>query len=111
VGALALEGEGAPAGWRPLMEGQVDLALGQNRLARMGRLPTAAGLFGALAPQVRSAALARLTLRPSKTSPGAEGILGLGSADPEAFTEDMGPELVAFLAAVVERTAERWSRT
>ena len=28
--------------------------------------------------------------------------------DPEGFTEDMGAELVAFLARVVERTAERW---
>jgi uncharacterized protein YigA (DUF484 family) len=31
-----------------------------------------------------------------------------GSADPEGFTADMGSELVAFLARVVERTAERW---
>ena len=26
----------------------------------------------------------------------------------DVFTEDMGAELVAFLARVVERTAERW---
>ena len=30
--------------------------------------------------------------------------------DPEGFTPDMGSELVAFLARVVERTAERWPR-
>jgi uncharacterized protein YigA (DUF484 family) len=111
VGALALEGDGAPAGWRPLLEGQVDLALGRGRLARLGRLPIAAGLFGDLAPRVQSAALARLTLRSSRDSSAAQGILALGSADPEAFAEDMGPELVAFLAAVVEHAAERGWRT
>jgi uncharacterized protein YigA (DUF484 family) len=34
--------------------------------------------------------------------------LAFGSTDPEAFAEDMGPELVVFLARVVERLAERW---
>ena len=34
--------------------------------------------------------------------------LTFGSADEHGFTEDMGVELVAFLARVVERTAERW---
>ena len=40
--------------------------------------------------------------------PSRQGLLAFGSADPEGFTEDMGTELVAFLARVVERTAERW---
>jgi hypothetical protein len=35
-------------------------------------------------------------------------VLAFGSPDPEGFTPDMGTELVAFLARVVERTAERW---
>jgi uncharacterized protein YigA (DUF484 family) len=85
---IALEGEGTPAGWRLLVEGQVDLVLGDHGLARMGVLPTALGLFEA--PQTR------------------QGLLAFGSSDPEGFTPDMGPELVAFLARVVERTAERW---
>ena len=37
-----------------------------------------------------------------------QGILAFGAADPEGFSRDMGAELVAFLARVVERTAERW---
>jgi uncharacterized protein YigA (DUF484 family) len=36
--------------------------------------------------------------------------MAFGSADPDAFTADMGTELVMFLAKVVERTAERWPR-
>ncbi len=36
------------------------------------------------------------------------GLLAFGSPDPAGFTADMGGELVAFLARVVERTAERW---
>jgi len=40
--------------------------------------------------------------------PSWQGLLAFGSADPHGFTEDMGSELVAFLARVVERTAERW---
>ena len=38
----------------------------------------------------------------------AQGLLAFGSADPEGFTPDMGSELIAFLARVAERTAERW---
>ena len=40
--------------------------------------------------------------------PSREGLLAFGSEDEHGFTEDMGAELVAFLARVVERTAERW---
>ena len=40
--------------------------------------------------------------------PSRHGILAFGSHDPEGFTPEMGAELVAFLARVVERTAERW---
>jgi uncharacterized protein YigA (DUF484 family) len=40
--------------------------------------------------------------------PSRQGLLAFGSADPEGFTADMGTDLVAFLARVVERTAERW---
>ena len=40
--------------------------------------------------------------------PARQGLLAFGSPDPDGFTEEMGAELVAFLARVVERTAERW---
>ena len=106
AGVIALEHpERAPAGWTRLVEGQVDMILGgAQRLARMGFAPTALGLFGERAETVRSMAMVRMSI----WEPAHEGLLAFGSADPEGFTEDMGAELVAFLARVVERTAERW---
>ena len=101
---IALEGESAPAGWKLLVDGQVDLILGDQRLARMGVLPTALGLFGERSGAVRSTALVRTAL----WEPSRQGLLAFGSASPDGFTADMGSELVAFLARVVERTAERW---
>lgn len=106
AGVIALEHpERAAAGWTRLVEGQVDMLLGgPQRLARMGFAPTALGLFGERAEQVRSMAMVRMSI----WEPAREGLLAFGSADPEGFTADMGAELVAFLARVVERTAERW---
>jgi len=87
------------------VEGQVDLILGgAQRLARMGFAPTALPLFGARCDQVRSMAMVRVAM----WEPARQGLLAFGSADPQGFTEEMGVELVAFLARVVERTAERW---
>ncbi|MCR5874122.1 DUF484 family protein [Phenylobacterium sp. J426] len=106
AGVVALETDGrSPAGWRPLVEGQVDMILGgTQRLARMGFAPTALGLFGEGAEAIQSMAMVRMAIwEPSRT-----GLLAFGSHDPEGFTPDMGTELVAFLARVVERTAERW---
>jgi hypothetical protein len=106
AGIIALECEGLPpAGWTRLVEGQVDLILdGPRRLARMGFAPTAAGLFGERAGEIRSMAMVRMAI----WEPSRRGLLAFGSAEPEGFTADMGSELVAFLARVVERTAERW---
>lgn len=106
AGIIALEREGLPAaGWKHLVEGQVDLILGgSQRLARMGFAPTALGLFGADAGEIRSMAMVRLAI----WEPSRQGLLAFGSSDPEGFTPAMGTELVAFLARVVERTAERW---
>jgi uncharacterized protein YigA (DUF484 family) len=105
AGAVALEGPGrVPAGWRVLMEGQVDLILGPRKLALMGQAPTALGLFGERAHDIASLALVRLAI----WEPARQGVIAFGSADPNAFTADMGADLVAFLARVVERTAERW---
>ena len=80
------------------------MILGDHGLARMGVLPTAMGLFGERKAEVRSMALVRMAV----WEPARQGLLAFGSADPEGFTPDMGSELVAFLARVVERTAERW---
>jgi uncharacterized protein YigA (DUF484 family) len=101
---IALEGpERAPAGWRPLAEGQADLTLGPQKAARLGELPTARGLFPA-GIEVGSVALIRLSI----WSPARTGVLAFASPDETAFAPDMGHELIDFLARVVERTAERW---
>lgn len=106
AGVIALECDGLPpAGWRPLVEGQVDLILdGARRMARMGFAPTALGLFGPEAGEIRSMAMVRMAI----WEPSRQGLLAFGSHDADDFTPDMGAELVAFLARVVERTAERW---
>lgn len=107
VGAvIAIEAgeERTPAGWHELVEGQVDLIMGPSRLALMGFHAPALGLFGADADSVRSMALVRMAM----WEPARQGILAFGSPEPKGFTADMGAELVAFLARVVERTAERW---
>jgi uncharacterized protein YigA (DUF484 family) len=67
-------------------------------------LPIAHGLFGPQHGEIRSVALVRMAI----WEPSRQGLLAFGSADAEGFTPDMGSELVAFLARVVERTAERW---
>lgn len=103
---IALESDnGSPVGWKMLVEGQVDLLLGgPQRLTRMGFVPIALGLFGELAEPVASMAMVRTAI----WEPARQGLIAFGSSNPAAFTPDMGAELVAFLARVVERTAERW---
>ena len=102
---VALERPGrTPSGWRTLAGGAVDALLGAEGLARMGAPVEAELVFGESAEQVRSAAYIRMAM----WSPARQGVLAFGSPDPDGFTADMGCELVAFLARVVERTAERW---
>ena len=106
AGVIALESDALPpGGWKMLVDGQVDMILGgQQRLARMGFAPTALGLFGERAEAIKSMAMVRMAI----WEPSRQGLLAFGSTDEMGFTEDMGTELVAFLARVVERTAERW---
>lgn len=104
-GVVAIEGPGVlPAGWRPLEAGMTDILLGEGRLARMGRTDYAETLFWQQAEAVRSVAMVRIAL----FSPARQGVLAFGSPDARGFTPDMGVELIAFIARVVERTAERW---
>jgi uncharacterized protein YigA (DUF484 family) len=100
---LATEGD-APDGWRPLLAGQCDLALGPGRPTRLGVAPTTLGLFGVAAPEIGSVAVVRLQLSP----PPRQGLLAFGAAAADAFSSDMGQDLIAFLARVVERVAARW---
>jgi uncharacterized protein YigA (DUF484 family) len=105
AGVMVLEGPGrVPAGWHALIEGQIDMIMGDHGVARMGFHAPALGLFGDKLDQVQSMAIVRLAL----WEPSRQGLLAFGSADPLGFTPDMGTELVSFLARVVERTAERW---
>jgi uncharacterized protein YigA (DUF484 family) len=106
AGVLALECESAaPGGWRRLVDGQIDMLIGgAGNESLMGFVPTALGLFGDRQGDVASMAMVRLEI----WEPARAGLICFGSADPEGFTPDMGPELVAFLARVVERTAGRW---
>jgi uncharacterized protein YigA (DUF484 family) len=105
AGVVALEGpERIPAGWRVMPQGGIDMVIGPQRVALMGFQPTALGLFGERAAEIKSMAMVRMAI----WEPARSGLLAFGSTDPEGFTEDMGAELVAFLARVVERTAERW---
>lgn len=105
AGSIAIEGPGqTPFGWRPLPIGLVDMLLGPQGLARMGPCAGAAELFGEQAGEVRSAAVVRMAI----WSPARSAVLAFGSSDPDGFAPEMGAELVAFLARVVERTAERW---
>jgi uncharacterized protein YigA (DUF484 family) len=73
-----------------------------GRVARMGQSPHTDLLFSQLAEGVRSCAMVRVAIGQR------EGVLAFGAPDKAAFTPDMGAELIAFLARVVERTAERW---
>lgn len=105
AGVIALEGPNrVPAGWRALAEGQADMLVGDAPIARMGFFAPALPLFGDKAELIRSMALVRMAI----WEPRREAVLAFGSTDPEAFTPDMGTELVNFLGRVVERTAERW---
>ncbi|CAN5147737.1 DUF484 family protein [soil metagenome] len=99
---LCVEGDAAPAGWRALPRGFTGQLLGAAA-ARLGPSIGGETLFGKDAKAVKSVALLRLTLWNDRP-----GLLAFGSAEPDGFTPEMGAELVAFLARVVERVADRW---
>jgi uncharacterized protein YigA (DUF484 family) len=82
----------------------VDIILGEQGVVRMGETGFGALLFPNAAVPVESCALVRLAL----WQPASAGILCFGSSEIDAFSPDMGVELIVFIARVVERTAERW---
>ena len=105
AGVIALESPGRiPAGWCGMPANMADALLGPQGLAAMGPPLYGDHLFGDAVGQVRSVGMVRLAI----WEPARQGVLVFGSPDPEGFTRDMGAELVAFLARVIERTAERW---
>jgi len=105
TGVIAIEGpDRVPAGWRGLPPGGVDQIMGARALACMGAPRHAELLFSQQAEVVESVALVRVAI----WEPARLGLVAFGSPEADGFTPDMGAELVAFLARVVERTAERW---
>ncbi len=112
--AIALEKPGGvPFGWRALEIGGVDSLLGEHGLTWLGPNFEGLDLFGAADEQVKSVALIRMAPvfggDPAGDLGGARhAICAFGSPEEEGFTPQMGCELVAFIARVVERTAERW---
>jgi uncharacterized protein YigA (DUF484 family) len=83
--AIALEKPGGvPFGWRSLESGGVE-------------------------DEVKSVALIRMAPQfPGADAPARHAICAFGSPEEDGFGPTMGCELVAFIARVVERTAERW---
>lgn len=108
--AIGLEKPGGvPFGWRGLEPGRVDDLLGEHGLIWLGPDFDGLNLFGAAEPAVRSVALIRMApLFPGTELPARPALCAFGSPEIEGFAPTMGCELVAFIARVVERTAERW---
>ncbi len=108
--AVALERPGgAPFGWKALEPGRVDALLGEHGLAWLGPHFDGLRLFAGTGEEVRSVALIRMTPHFPGTESGPRAALcAFGSPEADGFTPNMGCELVAFIARVVERTAERW---
>ena len=107
--AIALEKPGGvPFGWRALEEGDVDNLLGEHGLTWLGPMITGLNFFGAAEDEVKSIALVRMAPHLTPGGPPRPCLCAFGSPEPEGFTPNMGCELAAFLARVVERMAERW---
>jgi uncharacterized protein YigA (DUF484 family) len=108
--AIGLEKPGGvPCGWRGLEAGGVDDLLGEHGLTWLGPNFDGLNLFGAAEDQVKSVALIRMAPQfPGSDTPARPAICAFGSPEDDGFTSTMGCELVAFIARVVERTAERW---
>ncbi len=82
-----------------LEAGGVDMLVGEGRETRLIEKLGVDGVpFAAAEPPVRSAALARLTLRGSE----AQGLIALGGYEEGLFRPDQGTDLLEFLARIVE---------
>ncbi len=109
--AIALEKPGGvPFGWRGLEPGRVDALLGEHGLTWLGPVFEGLDLFGPSPDPVRSVALIRMAphLGGERAEEPRPALCAFASSEEEGFTPGMGCELVAFIARVVERTAERW---
>lgn len=107
--AIALERPGpVPFGWKALDPGRVDALLGDDGMTWLGSNFQGLGLFGAGEAAVKSVALIRMSPRFAGDDFQRPALCAFGSFEEDGFTPRMGCELVAFIARVVERMAERW---
>ncbi len=93
-----------PLGWKTLDYGGVDYIIGENGLSLLGPDGVCRVLFDDDVRRVKSAAVLRIAL----WREGRPGLVAFGSSDFDGFSPDMGAELVAFVARVIERVADRW---
>jgi uncharacterized protein YigA (DUF484 family) len=93
-----------PLGWKTLDYGGVDYIIGETGLSLLGPDAVCRVLFDEDTKRVKSAAVLRIAL----WREGRPGLVAFGSNDYDGFSPDMGAELVAFIARVIERVAERW---
>ncbi len=93
-----------PLGWQTLDDGGVDYIVGETGLSLLGPEGVCRVLFGDDIRRIRSAAVLRIAL----WREGRPGLVAFGSHDFEGFSENMGAELVAFVARIIERVADRW---
>lgn len=103
--SLALEDTGrVPHGWMSLADGGVDYIVGETALSLLGPEGNCRAIFGDNVSHIKSAAVLRIALwRENRV-----GLIAFGSRDFEGFSPEMGAELIAFVARVVERVADRW---
>lgn len=93
-----------PLGWKTLDYGGVDYIVGETGLSLLGPEGVCRVLFDDDVKRIKSAAVLRIAL----WREGRPGLVAFGSSDFDGFSPEMGAELVAFVARVVERVAERW---
>lgn len=103
--SIALENTGpVPLGWKTLEDGGVDYIIGETGLSLLGPDAVCRVLFDEDVRRIKSAA----TLRIALWREGRPGLVAFGSNDFDGFSPEMGAELVAFVARVIERVADRW---
>ncbi|WP_292054352.1 MULTISPECIES: DUF484 family protein [unclassified Brevundimonas] len=107
--AVAIEKPGTvPFGWKSLETGRVDALLGEDGRNWLGPNFTGLDLFGPADGDVRSVALVRMNIRFPDQEESRPALCAFGSVEDEGFTPAMGCELIAFVARVFERMAQRW---
>ena len=77
-------------------------SLKEDSLPRFGRITKTPDQL------VRNALIRLAPQFPGGETPARPAVCAFGSPEADGFTPTMGCELVAFIARVVERTAERW---